>query len=289
MEEIREKKLSIDEIGLEILAKNLKLEINPEKLSMIFNLLADDKLEQAENAIEGKFEIKPEVKAKYTTTEVEAPVPQEPVALQTKPAPEEARLKMQAQSQTPQVPARKAPDPTTLYLAESGLSMLGMGGGKSAPKPPTPKPIPTPVQQAPARKAPDPETKRLAEAGLSMLGMGGGSSKSAPRPPAAQARPVASVQSSGQKVMLTQSGKVSGSDAAAGLSMLASSDHRAKPIIRMKESPGAQTVQKIAGQPHAKLPSQSPPPRRIRFGDDDDIIIAKKSTFDLKKFLNKER
>jgi DNA repair exonuclease SbcCD nuclease subunit len=242
LEEIREKKLTIDEIGLEILSKNLKLEINPEKLSMIFNLLADEDLEQAENAIEGRFEVRPEIKLEYTAQEPETPqelaTPQPQTEVQQPVTPEQAV--QPATPQTQSTPARTALDPTILHLAESGLSMLGMGSGSGKPsaKPvAVPKPMAAPTQQAPARRAVDPETKRLAESGLSMLG---------------------------------------------------SSDHKEKPIIRMKEAPGAKTVQKIAGQPHAKPVGQAPPQRRWKLGDEDEIIVAKKSSFSLKKFLNKE-
>jgi len=239
LEEIREKKLSIDEIGLEILLKNLKLEINPEKLSMIFNLLANEDLEQAENAIDGRFEVRQEIKTEYTSPEPELPqeivTPQPQTEVQQPVTPEQ--VVRPATPQTQSTPARTAPDPTTLHLAESGLSMLGTGNGvRSSPRPAPARPA-APVQQAPARRAVDPETKRLAESGLSMLG---------------------------------------------------SSDHKAKPTIRVKEAPGAKTIQKIAGQPHAKPVGQAPPPRRWKLGDEDEIIVAKKSTFSLKKFLNKE-
>ena len=239
LEEIREKKLSIDEIGLEILLKNLKLEINPEKLSMIFNLLANEDLEQAENAIDGRFEVRQEIKTEYTSPEPELPqeivTPQPQTEVQQPVNPEQ--VVRPATPQTQSTPARTAPDPTTLHLAESGLSMLGTGNGvRSSPRPAPARPA-APVQQAPARRAVDPETKRLAESGLSMLG---------------------------------------------------SSDHKAKPTIRVKEAPGAKTIQKIAGQPHAKPVGQAPPPRRWKLGDEDEIIVAKKSTFSLKKFLNKE-
>jgi DNA repair exonuclease SbcCD nuclease subunit len=239
LEDLRDRKVSIDDIGIGILAKNLKLNVNPEKLSAIFNLLAEEELEQAENAIEGKFESSAEPQETYVTAEPEMPQQTaEPSESKPAEAPAEQEVQQQAQPQMPAAPAKSAPDPTTLHLAESGLSMLGTGSGvRSSPRPATSRPAAAPVQQAPARRAVDPETKRLAESGLSILG---------------------------------------------------SSDHKAKPIIRVKEAPGAKTIQKIAGQPHAKPVGQAPPPRRWRLGDEDEIIVAKKSTFNLKRFLNKE-
>jgi DNA repair exonuclease SbcCD nuclease subunit len=247
LEDLRDRKLSIDDIGMGILAKNLKLNVNPEKLSAIFNLLAEEELEQAENAIEGKFESRTEPQETYVTPE--QPFSQnvdeksgsslcsEPT-VEPETEVQQSVAQEQAQPQMPAAPARSVPDPTTLHLAESGLSMLGTGSGvRSSPRPTTSRPAAAPVQQAPARRGADPETKRLAESGLSILG---------------------------------------------------SSDHKAKPVIRVKEAPGANTIQKIAGQPHAKPVGQAPPPRRWRLGDDDEIIVAKKSTFNLKKFLNKD-
>ena len=58
LEDLRDRKLSIDEIGIKILEKNLGVNINAEKLGTIFNLLSEDEIEQAELAIEGQYKNK---------------------------------------------------------------------------------------------------------------------------------------------------------------------------------------------------------------------------------------
>jgi len=283
LEDIRDKKLSIDDIGLGILAKNLNLNIDAEKLHTVFHLLAENEIEQAEGVIEGKYE--PKLKqADYVSApsseviQENTPASENPIenGQQAQPAtmdvqpPEEIQPVQQVQQ-----PQRKAPDPTTLHLAESGMSLLGMAG-KSSGKPSAPAPVRAPAapqSQPQLRKsAPDPTTAKLAESGLSMLGMSSGPKRSSP---ASVSRPVPApaVKSS--------------ADASAGLSMLASSDNKPKPTIRVKEQPGGQTIQKVAGQPHAKPVGTAPAPRKWKLGDEDDIVVIKKNAFDLKKWLNK--
>jgi len=316
--QIRDNKLSIDEIGIDILGKNLNLYVDPEKLSMIFHHLAEEELELAENIIEGKYEPKQKI-LEYVSQDIVEPVaatdtekslgnPQEsqtsqPEIQQPQPIETQAEQSSAGHSRNlisasvqpssvsqppviqpqPQV-QKKAPDPTTLHLAETGLSMLGTAG---KPSKSSSAPVRTAqIQQAPARKsAPDPTTLHLAESGLSMLGSGSG--KSAGK--SVGFKIPAPAQAKNPNVVLTQGGKTSSVDASVGLSMLASSDKKEKPVIRVKETLGGQTVSKIAGQPHAKPLTQAPTLRRWKMDEEEEIIKIKKDGFDLKKWLNKDR
>lgn len=293
--EIRDKKLSIDDVGIEILSKNLSLNVDIQKLNNIFHLLSENNLEQAEAIIEGRYEPKlnhveyvspapsSEIVQENTPT-FENPMSQ---SVQEDPPPQPREIQPVVQSQPVR---RSAPDPTTLQLAESGMSLLGMSGGsrKSSPAPvrapvaPQYQPQSTPIRKS----APDPTTLHLAESGMSLLGMSSGSRKSSSAPAVRTAAP--SPTPSRAPVVQTQAGKISSVDATVGLSMLASSDNKPKPTIRMREQPGGQTVQKIAGQPHAKPLGTAPPPRRWNLSD-DEIITIKKDAFDIKKWLNKDK
>ncbi|MFH0869379.1 MAG: metallophosphoesterase [archaeon] len=368
--QIRDKKLSIDEIGLNLLAKNISLNIGAEKLSGIFHFLAEDELENAENAIEGRYEEK-QKKLDYTSREtetaettndfessmvggqqeqqdvqaqeIEQPQPMQETQPQATPAmqPQSMEISLRAEraavvqaSQVTQAPQRSAPaqaetavsaaprgraapDPTTLHLAETGLSLLGSAGRSSgrssapaparasaaAGNPSQPRSSPQPTagpastqSNSPSRSSPDPNILYLAESGLSKLGglaTPNGPSRSGNRAAAyspAPAKAAAPAQAKNPNVILTQGGKVAATDASVGLSMLASTDKREKPTIRMKETPGGQTVQKVAGQPHAKpiAPGQnSQPQRRWKMDEEEDVMKFKKGAFDLKKWLNK--
>ena len=49
--ELKTKKLSIDQLGLELLKNNLKTEVDRMKLEAIFDLLAENELEKAEELL----------------------------------------------------------------------------------------------------------------------------------------------------------------------------------------------------------------------------------------------
>ena len=273
LEELRDKKLSIDEIGTEILAKNLGLNIGAEKLGAIFQFLSDGEIERAENAIDGKFEVRPE--ASSPPQDAEPQITKEQYAdikKEISQIKQEQAIRKVEERILPVKPAPSAPDPQIEQLAESGMSLLA-GLGKQSTAQAMQKLAPQAVMRN--------ETSDLAESGLSKnTGQGvarsdaffnsqdsqsgefGLSRLATSSKPAnhisktiqassklsvANAMPAPKIsdlaarrgaqeaeKSAAPKEMLMQSGKISGAVAEFSLSKLASLDKKAGPAIRLK-------------------------------------------------------
>ncbi|MEK6807721.1 MAG: metallophosphoesterase [Nanoarchaeota archaeon] len=275
LSEIREKKLSVDEIGIEMLLRNLKLGISPAKLSTIFHLLAEGNMEFAEDAIDSKYE---------------------PAIL------EETKPEAKPEARPALLPIISKPVPSANDLKQKSFAIQLMPAQVRAPEP---------VQVQKSGPAPDPETERLAETGLSALGFGsGGGSKSSARPASpSRASPTPAQQQGQPKKMLTSSGELLPGIAESGLSMLGRSDKKPVAAIRLKTEPGGKPVtidymkrapvqekqslaQKYMQDLKAKYAGPSalapaPAPRRQNI-DDMDFEPRKKPAFDVTKWLNKE-
>ena len=274
LSEIREKKLSIDEIGVEMLMRNLKLGISSAKLSMIFHLLAEGNMEFAEDAIDSKYE---------------------PAIL------EEAKPEARPEVRPALLPIINMPVPSANELKQKSFVIQTMPA-------PAPTPLLAPVHVQKPRPTADPETERLAETGLSALGFGGrggGSNLSQRSAIPARAGPAPASQS--QPKILTSSGELQAGMAESGLSMLGRSDKKPIAAIRLKIEPGGKTIAidplKRAPVPEKQslartymqdlktkysVPSSPVPVPRRQSIDDMDFVPKKKPAFDVNKWLNKE-
>ena len=367
LEDLRDRKLSIDEIGIKILEKNLGINISAEKLGTIFNLLSEDEIEQAELAIEGnlnpqiqgmentprifhKYEAKPE-EIKYAE-----PVVELMQARQTAVAPEietkkeamsEAKIVAPQQKQEVQQRQATAP-PETVYLAESGLSLLAGSSRQQArsvvQQQQQPRSAPQPPVQRPQTQMIGAETNGLAESGLSKnagqgvarsseffnsqdsqssefgLSMLASSNKKpnnisrtiekSSRFATADTKPAPrisdlveqKVRQEKEKEVLTQGGKISGGAVESGLSMLASSDKKAPPSIRLKEGQNLKTISvvkgavarpplRIAERPAERSAAAQPAQRQpaaIAPNTAKPRVSQGKEKFDIQKWLNKE-
>ncbi len=194
LNDLREKKLSIDDIGLKFLADNLKMNIDANKLTKIFQLLSDEEFEAAEQAIGAPLyksndsnapeNAQPVVKSEYITSSsapAQAAQSAEIKNINNLVIAQKSRDEKMSDKPEPELKAvgkaRPAIDAVQLQMAESGISALGFGSGKSRQLAKSTAPIfqfagATAPKSQP--KIADLQTASLAKSGLSLLGQGAG-------------------------------------------------------------------------------------------------------------------
>ncbi len=315
LEDLRDRKLSIDEIGIQILEKNLGINIGAEKLGAIFHLLAEEEIEQAELAIDGKFVPKiempaaarteaqaeqciaaPEIAKEIETVQARDEIINEKQTWENKIAPQTQPQKQETQRQA------TAPPPESVQIAESGLSLLASSNKMIATSR-----KPQAAQQLPQIQRPQAyETNHLAKSGLSRLASSGRQANNVSRTierssrfatidtmPAPKISDLAEQklrqEKEKEKAVLTQGGKISSGAVEFGLSTLANSDKKAPPSIRLKEGQNLKTISVVKGaaaRPQIRVAESTIAPQQIV---KTTVPVSKtKEKFDLQKYLDKE-
>ncbi len=180
LQELKEKRISLDQIGLKLLRESIKEKISLKKLENIFSYLINDSFEQAESEILAedvyfREELKPVLEVKK-----EIPKPKEIEVKKEEPKPELKIEKPEPKIEPPkpepkkEIPkAKRELDPKETELAESGMSLLAAAGKKAAaPRIVAPKPKPTTPKPAPREDTA--QTAQLASSGLEKLAAAGG-------------------------------------------------------------------------------------------------------------------